>query len=112
MSIFEPVTLGWKGEEKTIPANQVMRLIAKIESEVSLQELTQEGGPPMVKTAMGYAVALSYAGFSVDAEQVYESLFSDPGNATAAVTGLITLMMPPSTYQPQQGKQKAEAQES
>lgn len=110
MAIFQDVTLGWKGEEKTIPANQIMRLIAKIEDEVTIQDLTREGGPKMTSVAFGYTTALNYAGFSVNVDEVYESLFTDAGSATGAVTGLLTLMMPPSTYQPQ-GKPQAETQE-
>ena len=103
MAIFEDVTLGWKGEEFTVPANKVMRLIAKIEDEITLQELGRESGPPMAKVAMAYAVALNYAGHrTITADDVYESMFSESTaqDAANAVTALMMIMVPPSTYQP------------
>lgn len=103
MAIFEDIMLGWKGEEYTVPANKVMRLIAKVESEVTLQELGRESGPPMAKVAMAYAEALNYAGArNVSGDEVYASLFEDGGMAAAteAVSALMMIMLPPSTYQP------------
>lgn len=115
MSIFQDVTLAWKGAEYVVKASDVMRLIAKVENEVSIGELTREQGPPLSKLAMGYAVALNHAGAPATHEEVYESLFQQSqsgGNAIVdAVSGLLMMMMPPSTYQPQEtakaGKPKA-----
>ena len=116
MSIFEDVTLAWKGEEFTVKAGEMMRLIAKVENEISIVELTRRQGPPLSKLAMGYAVALNHAGAKATHEQVYESLFmasqDDNDVIVNAVSGLLTMMMPPSTYQPQAsakttGKSKA-----
>lgn len=104
MAIFEDVTFGWKGVEKTVPANQIMKLIAKVEDQITLQELGRESGPPMAKVAMAYAVALHHAGFTgVKSDEVYASMFKSEGaeDAAAAVTTLLMLMVPPETYQPQ-----------
>ena len=103
MAIFQDVTLAWKGEEYTVKSNQVMRLIAKIEDEITLQDLSRPQ-VPMAKIAMAYAVALQYAGCrGVIADDVYAALF-DGETAQVAVTAVEALMMimvPPSTYQPQ-----------
>ena len=115
MSIFEDVVLKWKGEEFTVKAGEMMRMIAKVEAEITIRELTKAEGPPLSKLAMGYAVALTHAGAKATHEQVYESLFmasQDEGNVIVdAVSILLMMMMPPSTYQPQgtakAGKPKA-----
>ena len=100
MSIFEPVTLTWKGKEYTIEADRVMRLIAKLEEHVTLAELFS-GRPPQAKLSMAYAEALRYAGASVTAEDVYGALFqSDEGAEYAAITqGVLMMMIPPSALQ-------------
>ena len=94
----------WKGTEYTVPASGIMRLIAKVEGEISLQQLTQAGGPPLAALSMGYAVALQHAGArGVIAEDVYAALFKT-GSAEMvgqAVTSLLMMMMPPESYQPQ-----------
>ena len=89
MSIFQDVTLGFTGEEYTIPHNKVMKLIAIVEDVVSLQDLTNGKGPKMNKLAEAYAVALNYAGAKVEVEEVYASLFVNSGGEL--VSGYITL---------------------
>ena len=104
MSIFQDVRMTWKGTDYTVPASGIMRLIAKVEGEISLQQLTQAGGPPLAALSMGYAVALQHAGArGVIAEDVYAALFKT-GSAEMvgqAVTSLLMMMMPPDSYQPQ-----------
>jgi len=104
LSIFQDVTMTWKGTDYTVPASGIMRLIAKVEGEISLQQLTQAGGPPLAALSMGYAVALQHAGArGVIAEDVYAALFKT-GSAEMvgqAVTSLLMMMMPPESYQPQ-----------
>lgn len=103
MAIFQDITLTWKGEDYTVKSNQVMRLIAVVENEVTLDDLSKPQ-PPLAKISMGYAVALQYAGCRhVIADDVYAALF-DGETAQVAVTAVESLMMimvPPSTYQPQ-----------
>ena len=100
MAIFEDVTLTWKGDEFVIPANQLMRLIAKIEDEITIQELTASTGVKLSKLALAYTVALQYAGAKVTNEEVYESLFSNQSMTATFVTSLLMLMIPPTTYKP------------
>jgi hypothetical protein len=113
MAVFQDITLSWKGEEYIVPANKVMRLIAKVEDEINLQELNRDQGPPLAKVAMGYAVALEYAGAkNVTGDDVYAEFFSGGAaqSAVDAVGGIMMIMVPPSTYQPQADpKQPAKA---
>lgn len=109
MSIFQDVTLTWNGIEYSVQSTDMMRLIAKVESEITLQQLTQAGGPPLAALSMGYAVALQHAGArGVLAEEVYASLFKT-GSAEfvgSAVTSLLMMMMPPESYQPKSDEPK------
>lgn len=110
MAIFEDVTIGWKGEEFVVKSTDLLRLIAKIEDEISLQELTKEGGPSISRLSFGYAAALNHAGAKVSADEVYQSMFGGPEqaeNVIAAVSGLIAMMMPPETYKPATTKKKS-----
>jgi hypothetical protein len=102
MSIFQDVTLGFKGEEYTIPSNKVMKLIAIIEDIVSLQDLTNGKGPKLNKLAEAFSVALNYAGAKVEVEEVYASLFVNSGGELVSgyITSLIMMMLPPDSYNP------------
>lgn len=97
MSVFQPVTLKWSDKEYVVPANQVMGLIAQIEDAVTLPELLGKKGAPLGRVAMGYGAALRYAGARVTDEEVYQGMFGGDSSATvqAAVTGLLTMMIPP-----------------
>lgn len=102
MAVFKDVTLGFRGNEYTIPHNKVMRLIAIIEDIVSLRELTTGNGPKLSRLAEAYAEALKYAGAKVEIDEVYEALFIGEGAAEVSqiVTSLVLLMMPPKSYHP------------
>lgn len=106
MSLFSDVTLHYGEDDYVVKADQVMRLIAIIEDHISLGELTREQGPPFGKLASAYSAALRFAGCRVSDEQVYAGLFGDDASRDSAdaVTGLLFLMVPPSTYQPDQKK--------
>jgi hypothetical protein len=104
MTIFQDVTLGWDGQEHTVPADQVMKLIAVIENEISINELLQPKGPPLSKFAAAYAAALQYAGHRYTgtahplAEDIYQAIFKDTsrrGTLSDAVAGLVMMMVPP-----------------
>ena len=117
MSVFKDVTLEYKGDEYTVKANELLRLIAKIESEISISELTREQGPPLSKLALAYTIALNCVGARANHDEVYEQLFSTEGAVSVAnaVPGLLTLMLPPATYQPAETakeSKKPEAQAS
>ena len=109
MSVFNDVTLGYKGEEYTVKSSEILRLIAKIEGEISISELTREQGPPLSKLALAYTVALQHAGAKAQHDEVYEQLFMGDGASlvSEAVTGLLTMMLPPSTYQPAETKKES-----
>ena len=111
MGIFKDVTLTWQGEEYTVPSNKVMQLIAKIEDCVTLQELSKEGGARLSRISQAYMVALNHAGCKVEQDEVYASMFGETGadSISAAVTGLLMMMLPPGDYQPDMGKTKATA---
>ena len=98
---FNDVTLKWKGSEYTIPSDQMMGAIERVEEFVSLEMLhvrdgEKPGGWKRAKIAKAYAAVLNYAGAKVTAEEVYAGMF-EKGVANAAgvaVQALIFLMVP------------------
>lgn len=99
MSIFQDVTLTYNENSYKIKSNDVMRLIARIESVVTIQDLAKEQGPGLSRLAQAYGLVLRFAGANVTDEEIYSSMFSDGGAESAgnAITGLISLMIPPET---------------
>jgi len=110
MKGFEPVTLAWKGNEHTVPADQQMRLIAEIEDALADRDgtpavlgLTKRGGPSYSRLAAAYGAALRYAGAHVSDAEIYLSITEDlaKGDARAAVIlqdavlGLLAIIAPP-----------------
>ena len=109
--MFEPVTLQWKGEAFTVPADRQMVLIAKIEAALSgdsgrqpLGILMQIDGPSYAELARAFGAALRHAGAEVSDSEVYLSIQEDlaalkPNDVTAkiqtAVVSIITIMSPP-----------------
>lgn len=96
-SIFQPVFLSWNGTEYEVPADKVMMLIATVEEIISLSDLTKPN-PPFMKVARAYAAALAYAGArGVNAELIYSTYFTSAAkvNYSAAVNGLLMMMIPP-----------------
>jgi len=104
MGVFEDVKLSWKDKVYTIKADNIMRLLARLESEdISLYDLRSHR-PPLAKISIAYAIALNHAGCPVIPEEVYAEMFSGTADVSAivagAVTGLMMLMTPPDNYQP------------
>lgn len=84
MQGFEDVTLGWKDETYTIPANRQMGLVARIEDALSgdtgrhaINILVQREGPPYSRLAAAFGAALRYAGAKVTDEEIYLSIMED-----------------------------------
>jgi len=108
---FEDVTLTWKGEAFTVPANKQMLLIAKIEDALSgdtgqqaLSVLFRREGPPYSRLAAAFAAALQYAGAKVSDEEVYLSIMADLSEGSrdkvtetvqGAVIALLSIISPP-----------------
>ena len=101
MSVFEPVTLNWKGSEYKVESDKVMMLIAKIEEIITLSEVynyAQKGAAPVAKISMAYGAALRYAGCSIRDDEVYQGLFSggnEQDTIPAALNALLSMMIPP-----------------
>lgn len=103
MAIFEPIVLAWNGRDYTIPPDQVMRAIAKVEDVFTMAQLNghmQRADIPLAKLACAYAAVLRHAGARVTDEEVYDGMFS--GGATAlqtralaAMSALLVMMIPP-----------------
>lgn len=97
MSIFQDVTLQHNDKEYVVKKENVLMLIASVEEVISIQDLAKDK-PSMARVAMGYAEALKFAGCKVTGEEIYSALFEDEGAAEVAaqaVTGLLSLMLPP-----------------
>lgn len=99
MSVFDDITLTWKGESYTIPSDRVMGAIARIEDRITLVELERAGwNVPLSKISQGYGTALRYAGCRVTDDEVYAAMFEDSdtvSTAKQAIDTLLMLMMPP-----------------
>lgn len=103
MPVFDDVTLEWDGKEKTVPADGVMRMLAKVEDHLTLHEMqtfSERGTAPLIRVSMAYAAALKHAGFQVDDQTVYKRLMDssdgDEGRfAIDVITQLQMMMVPP-----------------
>lgn len=102
MSIFKPVTLKWKGKEYTIPANEVLPVLADIETKMTFGELQQAAAVPE-KAPLGtmsqvFGIALRAAGCKVSDEEVYFSIFhTDDAKADVGMVSvtIMQMMIPP-----------------
>ena len=113
MSVFESVKISWGDSEYEIPADRVLGAIARIEQVVTLPEIhsmAQRGGAfQLTRISAAYASVLRYACTDpndpvskITTEDVYAGMFVGAGGSTsqavimAAVTGLMSMMVPPS----------------
>jgi predicted ATP-dependent serine protease len=107
---FEPVTLTWKGEKHTVPAEAQMMLIAEIEDALSgnsgiqaISVLMRAEGPPYSRLAAAFAAALRYAGAKVSDQDVYLSIMAGLGKSDGAIAvtiqnailALLSIVAPP-----------------
>lgn len=110
MKGFDDVTLGWKSEEKVVPASQQLGLIMRIEDALAgasgdqaLAVLLSPKGPPYARLAAAYGAALRYAGFNVADDEVYLSItrglagqdIDDLSYIQSMVINLISIVSPP-----------------
>ena len=115
--IFEPVKLGtWKGQEYTIPAEEVVRCIAKVEQAVSIFDLMAmraSGRLRPMQLCQGLGAALRHAGAAVTDEELYDELFKGRERAKdfvlrawALLSSLEEMMIPPEHLraEPKSGK--------
>ena len=111
MRVFEDITLAFGEDEYVVGGDDsIMMLIGKVESFITLQELSSGKIPPLSTLAAAYATALQHAGATVSSAEVYASLFgSGQTSAANAVAGLLAMMVPPSALRDNAGKPKAKA---
>lgn len=115
MPIFEDIELEWDGNKKTVPADHVMRMLAKVEDQLTLHELhqfRQRGTAPLVRVCMAYGAALRYAGFPVTEDEVYHRVITassvDEGQqAMGMVEALQAMMIPPADLNVAKGPTKS-----
>lgn len=107
MSIFNPVTVCFRDKEYTVPANQVLGLIASVEDEITLAELY--GNPKNTAVARAYSAAIRYAGGTASVSEVYEDLFDAKSSSSirAVIQSLILMMIPPKHLQEDEPEEKA-----
>lgn len=98
MSIFQELTLTWKGNDYTVKPENMLRLIAQVEDVITLNELynfSQKGAAPLSKLAIAYGLMLRYAGAKVTDEELYRAISSGKEQAAATATQSILMMMLP-----------------
>lgn len=101
MRAFEDYVIGWEGKDYTIPANQLLPVIAAVEEHVTLHELFQASARnrvPLARLSQAYGAILRFAGVNIPDDQIYQRMFNG-GNLQDkmmdAVNGLLGLMIPP-----------------
>lgn len=129
MKGFEPVTLTWKGEDYTIPADGQLALIAKIEDALSgasgeqaITVLARPGGPSYARLSAAYGAALRHGGAQVSDDEIYLSIMTDfaehksdaAAKVQGAIIGLLAIIAPPvalalNAPEPSKKKSKAKA---
>jgi hypothetical protein len=118
MGAFRDYEIGWMGQSYVIPSNHLLLVIAAVEEHITLAEMFTDSARrrlPMVKISGAYAAILRAAGVKgadgrspITDEDVYLGMFAGKGNpiektgaaiavASAAVQGLLGLMVPPET---------------
>lgn len=95
-AIFEPITIGWRGEEYTI--TPTMRLLNQVEQRVSLSAIAHHlsiGEPRLSHIATALSVLLQAAGVKVSDGEVYQELMSaDAEEITAMATAVVAAAFP------------------
>lgn len=100
--IFKDITLTWKGEDYTVPADKVMELLGVVEEHVVIEDCGSR--PKRVRISKGFAAAIRYAAsinrktVIVDEEEVYDSLFAG-GPERNAVYTILMMAIPPGHLQ-------------
>ena len=126
MQGFEAVTLSWRGQSYTVPANQQMMLIAKLEDALegesgksAIEMLFRNGGPPHTALARAFGAALRYAGASVSDDEVYLSIHEDIASGSAKqayaktagmIIALLAVISPPTFKVSNEAAIKAESE--
>lgn len=114
MSIFEDIILEWEGEEFTIPANRVMRLVQVVEDVVTLPELQDcinrmKAG----RVASAYGAMLRFAGVRVTDEEVYSKIFQSHEDMTKILSDagalLYQIICPPQAFSAKKKASKKKA---
>lgn len=103
MAIFEEVKLIWQGQEYVIPADNMLRLIARLEDVLAIGDFVKaeaSGKIPFAKVAICYGMALRHAGAKVTDEEVYRGMFGAGGGdlmrlGRTSYYMLMGLMVPP-----------------
>lgn len=99
MGIFNELNLTWKGTDYTVPADNILRLIAKVEDVITLNELysySQKGAAPLAKLATAFGIILRYAGCKVSDDEIYKTIVNGETNAaTVATHTILGMMLPP-----------------
>ena len=99
MCIFNELNLNWKGAEYTVEADNILRLIAKVEDVITLNELysySQRGAAPLAKLATAFGIVLRYAGAKVTDDEVYLSIVNGGSDAAIVATRTsLAMMLPP-----------------
>src|SRR5262249_36866293 len=101
-AVFEDIRLEFGGREYVIPANRVLPAIARVETVVTMHELTRDAMNNtfnLSRVAQGFGALLRFAGAKVTDDDIYFSMFGgvvpDPAKAVAALNQLFFVMVPP-----------------
>ena len=98
MALFEDLTLTWKGKARTVKANNMLSLIARVEDVLTLNELfnySQKGAAPIAKLSQCYGIMLRYAGHEVIDDEIYESIATGGDTSASVATMTVLQMMTP-----------------
>lgn len=101
--MFEPIEITWKGEEKTVPADKVMRVLGSLEDQLTfieannlIVEAARNNSRKQIKVASVYASFLKSCGYRVSIEEVIETLdFAAYIAALMELVGVLKLTLAP-----------------
>jgi len=101
--MFEPIEITWKGEEKTVPADKVMRVLGNLEDQLTfieantlVVEAARNNSRKQVKVATVYASFLKSCGYRVTPEDVINTLdFAAYVAALMELVGVLKLTLAP-----------------
>lgn len=109
MRAFQDYEIGWNGRTYVIPSAQLLPVIAAVEEYITLPELVSQRRMPLARLSQAYAVILRAVGVKgtdgkapITDTEVYTGMFDGgdmSGKMSAAVNGLLGLMIPPEDRQ-------------
>lgn len=94
MQLATSFSITWKGKEKTVPAQNMLKLLAINEQNYKPQLIAETCGIPLASAAQFYSPLLRSVGFDdVEPEQLFAEFIENPSAADEALDNMFKLFM-------------------